>query len=528
MGAKAASEPWVGRPLVASRGRGAAPRRRALHRRPRPGGERPPRGRAPLAVRARAHHAARPGSRARASPAWSASSPVQTWSSCHGHFRSASTRPSRSTPPRTRRCATSASPSRSSSRATATSRRMRSSWSRSSTSRSLRCSTQSPRWTPTRACRIARSRTGTSTERSPVPTSSSAAASRARAGRAPRSSATAWSATGTRPGLAHRLGELPGPFTLHSVAAAALGLPGSKLRLITPPDSGGSFGIKATVYVYVVLHGPRVAQARRARALDRGSPRAPRRAAPRRRRASPSSRRRSPSDGELLALRYDAIEDVGAYVRAPEPATLYRMHGSLAGAYRVRDVATRNRVVLTNRCPTGLNRGFGGPQVYLALERTMAIAAARLGLDPAELRAPEPDRAPTSSRTGRRRAALYDSGDYEACLDRALELGRYASARDEQARPRAPTGGSSASASPAWSSRRSRTWATSRSPARPRSGRGSLPKSGNAEGARDASSPRSAASPFASARRRRARGTHGLRADRRGRARRRPAATSRS
>ena len=46
-----------------------------------------------------------------------------------------------------------------------------------------------------------------------------------------------------------------GPFTLHSVAAGALGLPGSKLRLITPPDSGGSFGIKATVYVYVVLMG---------------------------------------------------------------------------------------------------------------------------------------------------------------------------------------------------------------------------------------------------------------------------------
>ena len=45
------------------------------------------------------------------------------------------------------------------------------------------------------------------------------------------------------------------------------------------------------------------------------------------------------SDGELLGLRYDVAEDVGAYVRAPEPATLYRMHGSLAGAYRVRNVA---------------------------------------------------------------------------------------------------------------------------------------------------------------------------------------------
>ena len=46
-----------------------------------------------------------------------------------------------------------------------------------------------------------------------------------------------------------------GPFTLHSVAAGALGLPGSKLRLITPPDSGGSFGIKSAVFAYVVLMG---------------------------------------------------------------------------------------------------------------------------------------------------------------------------------------------------------------------------------------------------------------------------------
>jgi len=46
-----------------------------------------------------------------------------------------------------------------------------------------------------------------------------------------------------------------GPFTLHSVAAAALGLKGSKLRLIPPPDSGGSFGIKSSVFAYVVLVG---------------------------------------------------------------------------------------------------------------------------------------------------------------------------------------------------------------------------------------------------------------------------------
>ena len=222
-----------------------------------------------------------------------------------------------------------------------------------------------------------------------------------------------------------------GPFTLHSVAAGALGLPGSRLRLITPPDSGGSFGIKATVYVYVVLMG--LASKHLGVPVRWIEDRVEHLAA-----SSASTARTTTvragfsADGELLALAYDVVEDVGAYIRAPEPATLYRMHGSLSGAYRVQNVSARNRVVLTNRCPTGLNRGFGGPQLYLALEGAMNIAAGRLGLDPAELRRRNligADEFPYSTPSG----GLYDSGDYEACLDHALELADYVARRDEQA-----------------------------------------------------------------------------------------------
>ena len=183
-------------------------------------------------------------------------------------------------------------------------------------------------------------------------------------------------------------------------------------------------------------HGARVEQARRPRSLDRGPARAPGRRAQAATARSTDVEAAFAADGELLALRYDAVEDVGAYVRAPEPATLYRMHGSLSGAYRVRNVAARNRVVLTNRCPTGLNRGFGGPQLYLALERTMAIAARRLGIDPAELAgaiSSAPTELPYRTPTG----ALYDSGDYPACLDDVLQLARYGERRDEQSRARA-------------------------------------------------------------------------------------------
>ncbi len=225
-----------------------------------------------------------------------------------------------------------------------------------------------------------------------------------------------------------------GPFTLHGVAAAALGLRGERLRLLTPPDSGGSFGIKAAVLPYVVLLG----LASRALGVpvrwteDRLEHLAASSAATGRVTTVEAG---FTEDGELVALRYDAIEDVGAYVRAPEPATLYRMHGSLSGAYRVRDVAARYRVVLTNTLPSGLNRGFGGPQLYFGLERVMAIAAGRLGLDPAELARRNlvpADRMPYRTPSG----SLYDSGDYEACLDRALELARYDELRDRVSRAR--------------------------------------------------------------------------------------------
>jgi 2-furoyl-CoA dehydrogenase large subunit len=229
-----------------------------------------------------------------------------------------------------------------------------------------------------------------------------------------------WDATG---GRLTAWANFQGPFTLHGVAAAALGLKGDRLRLLTPPDSGGSFGVKSAVFTYIVLMG--LASRHLGVPVTWIEDRLEHLAS-----SSASTGRTTDveagftADGRLIALRYDAVEDVGAYVRAPEPATLYRMHGSLAGAYAVRNVGVRNRVVLTNTQPSGLNRGFGGPQLYFGLERTMAIAARRLGLDPAELARRNliaADAMPYRTPSG----ALYDGGDYAACLDRALELADY-------------------------------------------------------------------------------------------------------
>src|SRR5262249_60524113 len=103
------------------------------------------------------------------------------------------------------------------------------------------------------------------------------------------------------------------------------------------------------------------------------------------------------------------------YVRPPEPASLYRMHAASNSCYRVKNISIDNELVVTNSTPVGLNRGYGGPQFYFALERVMEIAARGLGIDPAELRrrnligaGPFPYKSPP----GRD----FDRGHYEGAL----------------------------------------------------------------------------------------------------------------
>ena len=115
------------------------------------------------------------------------------------------------------------------------------------------------------------------------------------------------------------------------------------------------------------------------------------------------------ADGTVTALRADLIDNVGAYLRPPEPSTLYRCFGNITGAYRIPAVRIRARAVVTNKMPTGLNRGFGGQQLYFGLERLMDKVAAR----PAWTRprcGGGTSSAPASSRTGRRPAGSTTRG----------------------------------------------------------------------------------------------------------------------
>lgn len=220
------------------------------------------------------------------------------------------------------------------------------------------------------------------------------------------------------------LANFQGPFSIHTVIARALKVQGNRLRLRTPPDSGGSFGVKQGVFPYIVLiaAAARVTQRPVKWIEDRLEHLT----------ASVSATNRATTlsaavaaDGEILALDWDQVEDCGAHLRAPEPATLYRMHGNLTGAYDISHVSVRNRVVVTNKTPTGLNRGFGGPQVYFALERLVQRIATGLKLDPLDVikrNLIDAGAFPYWTATG----ALLDSGNYQEAVAGAVEQGRLA------------------------------------------------------------------------------------------------------
>jgi len=217
------------------------------------------------------------------------------------------------------------------------------------------------------------------------------------------------------------LANFQGPFSIHAVISRALKLPGNRVRLRTPPDSGGSFGVKQGVFPYIVL----IAVASRVAGrpvkwiedrLEHLS-------------ASNSATNRAitlaaavEDDGRILALDWDQVEDCGAHLRAPEPATLYRMHGNMTGAYDIRHMAIRNRVIVTNKMPTGLNRGFGGPQIYFALERLVQRIAVELGRDPLDVI--RRNLVPTGAFPYRTASgALLDSGDYVGALELGIRKG---------------------------------------------------------------------------------------------------------
>jgi len=140
------------------------------------------------------------------------------------------------------------------------------------------------------------------------------------------------------------------------------------------------------------------------------------------------------ADGRLLGLRLRDISDEGKNLVSPTQHNLIKL-GNIANGYHIPAVQYEAWSVLTNKCPSGANRGIGKPFMCFAIERAMAILAKRLDLDPVELRLRnyvQPEEMPFTTPPG----AQYDSGDYPATLRAALARFDYARWRAEQAKGR--------------------------------------------------------------------------------------------
>ena len=137
-------------------------------------------------------------------------------------------------------------------------------------------------------------------------------------------------------------------------------------------------------------------------------------------------------EGVFTAIDIDTVDDYGAYIQFG-----VGHHGNalaqVVGPYTIGSVRYRVRAVLTNKNQQGAYRGFGSEVNNWMLEQLVERAARELGLDPVEIRRRNfirefPHFIPTGN--------VYDSGDYDAVLDKTLELGRYEHWREVQAKAR--------------------------------------------------------------------------------------------
>jgi carbon-monoxide dehydrogenase large subunit len=125
-------------------------------------------------------------------------------------------------------------------------------------------------------------------------------------------------------------------------------------------------------------------------------------------------------DGTVLGLKLRLIADIGAYnmlLTAAIPTLTMMMANA---TYNIPAIRTTLTEVFTNKTPTDAYRGAGRPEATYFVERAMDMLARELKMDPAELRRKnfiKPHQFPFQTQVG----AVYDSGDYEKALDRALK-----------------------------------------------------------------------------------------------------------
>jgi aerobic carbon-monoxide dehydrogenase large subunit len=224
------------------------------------------------------------------------------------------------------------------------------------------------------------------------------------------------------------------PHLLRTGIADALGIPESELRVVAP-EVGGGFGQKMPLvpeYMVVVWAARRFActvawiesrlenltasfHARDQRLHLRGA---------------------FDADGRLLAIDADVLCNVGAYSNFPATCGVEPLMAlaDMPGPYRVPEYRARARGVASNTCPMAPYRGVSRPVITAAMERLMDCAAARLGLDPLEIRRRNLiTEFPHTSVTG----VVHDPGSYREAMEAAARVVDIAQFRARQQAARA-------------------------------------------------------------------------------------------
>ena len=129
-------------------------------------------------------------------------------------------------------------------------------------------------------------------------------------------------------------------------------------------------------------------------------------------------------DNRVVGLKVDTIANLGAYMSLFSSATPTYLYATLlSGQYNIPAIYGNVRTVYTNTAPVDAYRGAGRPEATYLIERTMTTAARELGVDPAELRRINfirefPHQTPVIMN--------YDTGDFEASLNAAMDAIDYA------------------------------------------------------------------------------------------------------
>jgi carbon-monoxide dehydrogenase large subunit len=130
-------------------------------------------------------------------------------------------------------------------------------------------------------------------------------------------------------------------------------------------------------------------------------------------------------EGKALALRADTLANMGSYLSTFAPSVPTWLYGTLlAGQYTTPAIYCNVKAVFTNTVPVDAYRGAGRPEATFVVERLMSKAARELRIDQVELRRKNfihPHQFPYQTPV----AVVYDTGNYQAGMDKAIELADY-------------------------------------------------------------------------------------------------------